>query len=377
MWKAVGESVAKYTKLFDFPPLPIKGIESIDPKRHAPTILGLVSLPAYKHWTLLDALNVVALMDLKWRDPLTEARNATKGEIDAVVAEAQQVYAHFGETPPAPYKLRAAMITRLSNFSPTKKDMAKVVRSDGTMGGIASDALDQTLRAQPQQGHAEKIAALNESNKRARREEGDEFRNKTNKSHRDHHRRKSAYRQIDEVNAQLKTGGAFMSDAEIEELVEHHCSVVHWPQLGGRTVDEAMALPDFSQHTGITKQTPLSLEALNFLIRGVGRDKKAREKVPPITHPDGSYINVPDATAMGFFCFRVFRSNSMFDCKRFETKMQKRYEHLPFITKILKKEGSLSATTNCHGNATATSTKNSSCTVRTDDRQLVRESKTQ
>jgi hypothetical protein len=71
--------VDKYHKLFDSPPQPIKGFENInDPRRHAPTILGLVELPAYKHWTLLDALNVVAMMDLKWRDPIAESRNTSK-----------------------------------------------------------------------------------------------------------------------------------------------------------------------------------------------------------------------------------------------------------------------------------------------------------
>ena len=35
--------------------------------RHAPTILGLVGTPAYKHWTLLDTLKNVVVLILKWR----------------------------------------------------------------------------------------------------------------------------------------------------------------------------------------------------------------------------------------------------------------------------------------------------------------------
>jgi hypothetical protein len=65
--------------------------------------------------------------------------------------------------------------------------------------------------------------------------------------------------------------------------------------------------------------------------------------VPPITRPDGSYINAADAIAMGFFSWPIFRSISMFDCKRFEFQMQKRYQHLPYITKILFKRAGAGA----------------------------------
>lgn len=260
-----------------------------------------------------------------------------KADIDSVVEKAGKVYQHFNVTPPASNKLRAAMISRLSGFSPTKVDMSKIVRCDKTVGGIASQPLNYTVARQNQVGYDDYIENLNEDNKKKRKEDGGEFREKTTTSCRDHRRRKSTYRQIEEVNVGLNAGHQYKSDAEITALVEHICSTVVWPQLGNRTIDEAMALPNFSQYTGITKQNPLSLEAFNFLIRGVGKRKAAVTEVPPITRPDGSYINVPDAMAMGFFTFKVFESLSMFDCKRFEHKMQKRYEHLPYVTKILFK----------------------------------------
>ena len=65
--------------------------------------------------------------------------------------------------------------------------------------------------------------------------------------------------------------------------------------------------------------------------------------VPPITRPDGSYINVPDGKDMGFFFFPFFQSTSVYDCKRFEKKMQKRYKHLPYVTKILFKKAGTGA----------------------------------
>jgi len=102
--KLTHTGVDLYIKLFDFPPQAIKGVEPIDGERHATTIFGLVALPAYKHWTHLDALNVVAML-------ITEPRNMAKAEVDAVVEEAQNVYAHFGETPSARATLRAAMIS--------------------------------------------------------------------------------------------------------------------------------------------------------------------------------------------------------------------------------------------------------------------------
>lgn len=74
-----------YTKLVDMAPQQIKGLELINEHKHAPSILGLLQLPAFSHWTLLDALNFVVLVDLKWRDPLTQPRNMPKAEITALV----------------------------------------------------------------------------------------------------------------------------------------------------------------------------------------------------------------------------------------------------------------------------------------------------
>lgn len=89
--KLAQAGVDEYTKLFDFPPQQIKGLEHINEATHAPTILGLVGMPTYKHWTLLDALNVVVLFDLKWRDPLKESRNMTPAETDALVCRSKLV----------------------------------------------------------------------------------------------------------------------------------------------------------------------------------------------------------------------------------------------------------------------------------------------
>jgi hypothetical protein len=154
------------------------------------------------------------------------------------------------------------MITQVKKFTPTKVAMAKKVRCDSTIGGIGSLSIDQTESAKLRPGYEEKIAALNESNKVARRTDGGEYQNKQNASCRQSTRHKSTYRQIGEMNAEMAAGGQYiMAQAEIKSLVESNCSVVQWPQLGGRTVDEAMALSNFCQYIGITKQVPMRLEA--------------------------------------------------------------------------------------------------------------------
>jgi hypothetical protein len=135
------------------------------------------------------------------------------------------------------------MITQVKKFTPTKVAMAKKVRCDSTIGGIGSLSIDQTESAKVRPGYEEKIAALNESNKEARRTDGGEYQDRANTSCRQSTRHKSTYRQIGEMNAEMAAGGQYTSQAEIESLVESNCSVVQWPQLGGRTVDEAMALP--------------------------------------------------------------------------------------------------------------------------------------
>ena len=105
----------------------------------------------------------------------------------------------------------------------------------------------------------------------------------------------------------METGEALLSNKDLNWFAKFTCSSVPWPQLGMRTIDEAMALPNFSQYIGITKQNPLSLEALHFLVSGVGRCKDAKDRVPPITCPDGSYINCPEGLAIGFVFFFHFQ----------------------------------------------------------------------
>ena len=94
------KAVDEYKRLFDFYPQPIQGVEKIDDKQHPPTILGLVESLSYKHWMLNETLNVLVMLDLKWRDPTTSRWNKPKQEITALVEEAKTIYAHFKEPPP-------------------------------------------------------------------------------------------------------------------------------------------------------------------------------------------------------------------------------------------------------------------------------------
>lgn len=258
-------------------------------------------------------------------------------EVDAIVQQARQVYAHFGEEPPAPKKLRRAMITRVHGFTPTKVDMDKRLRCDGTVGGIGSDSINQSVSTKIRPGYKQKTAEHTEADNKRRREDAD-YRDKKNAISRESRKRVTTYRRIRDMQTEIDTGREYMHKDELDQMLEITCSETRWEQLGGRTIDKVMELPNFAQYTGITKQVPVSEEAFNFLVRGVGlRKNKTKTEVPPITHPDGSYIWIGEARALGFFTFQIFQSTAMFDCKRLEEKIQKRYDHLPYIEKILHK----------------------------------------
>jgi len=139
------DGVDQHTKLLDFPPQPIQGIEPFIEEKHAPSILGLVAHPAFQHWMLLDALNIVVMVDLKWCDPLIEPRNKPKIEIDHLVEQAKVVYAHFSTPPPSPAKLRIAMVNRVYQLTPTKVSVAPYVRCNHTVSDIGSKAIDYTV----------------------------------------------------------------------------------------------------------------------------------------------------------------------------------------------------------------------------------------
>lgn len=155
------------------------------------------------------------------------------------------------------------MITCISNFSPTKTDVEKAVRCDGTVGGIASHSINQTISAQIRPGYAEKCEALNELNKQ-KGLDGDQHRIDTTKSCRESCERKATYQKIADINTQLETGAALMLDEDIEECVNFTCSVMLWPQLGGLSFDAAMMLPNFSQYTFLPS-IPFFLPSLTHL----------------------------------------------------------------------------------------------------------------
>jgi len=220
------KGVDKYTRLFGFPPQPIDAVEAIEEKTHPQTILGLVAHPAYKHWTLEDALNAIVLQDLKYRDLLTSRRNKPKAEIQALVDKAVSLYKHFDKKLPyeiGDKKLRAAMITRVSQWTPTKVAVKNYFRCDGTVSGIGTESIDYTRSTQLQPGYAQRIEDLKEKIKQARRE-GDEYRIKNTISSREHRRRKSVYRKIDELPIAMRKGCTFMP----QEMIKFSASAMGW-----------------------------------------------------------------------------------------------------------------------------------------------------
>lgn len=212
-------------------------------------------------------------------------------------------------------KLRTAMIARASQMTLTKVDVQATVRCDGTRGGLGTESIDYVM-ARKMQGNYDRAqtAALHESTKR-KHQGGDDVRMKTNTACREHRRRLSTYRRTIEVEDVIANGRALMLDEDLDEFVDCHCGVKPWPQLGMRTLDEAMAdeILGLSINFGITKHNPFTLEAFDFLLRGVERDcansgGPDSQVVPPIAHPSVRCIRHGAAKDVGFFSFKFFES---------------------------------------------------------------------